>query len=242
MHSFANPARFLRLASHFLPWLMLGFILCFASGLYFALFHSPPDYLQGEMVRVMYVHVPAAIMAEAGYMFLAVASFASIIWKHPLADVAARCAAPIGAVFTLICLITGSLWGRPTWGTYWVWDARLTSVLVLFFLYLGYIALWSAIEDEARAAKAASILALFGVVNIPIIKFSVEWWHTLHQPASIKLVGKTTIDPAMQLPLLLMTLAYGFYFAVVLIWRMQASIAEQRLEARTRAQLREVTA
>jgi len=178
----------------------------------------------------MYVHVPAALMAEGVYVFMAVASAIFIIWKHPLAALAAKSAAPIGLVFTGLALITGSLWGKPMWGTFWVWDARLTSVLVLLFLYLGYIALWQAMDDVTKAAKTSSILALVGVVNIPIIKFSVEWWNTLHQPASIVRLGGPTIDSSMLTPLFLMITAYAFFFTTVLIWRLQGELAQRKLE------------
>ncbi len=230
MHRFANPARFQTLANAILPWTFGLTILGFGLGLYYALFNSPPDYQQGESVRIMYVHVPAALMAEGVYVFMAVASAIFIIWKHPLAALAAKSAAPIGLVFTGLALITGSLWGKPMWGTFWVWDARLTSVLVLLFLYLGYIALWQAMDDATKAAKTSSILALVGVVNIPIIKFSVEWWNTLHQPASIVRLGGPTIDSSMLTPLFLMIIAYAFFFTTVLIWRLQGELAQRKLE------------
>ena len=173
-------------------------------GLYYALVAAPPDYQQGEAYRIMFVHVPAAWMALMAYGMMAVASIVGIIWRHPLAEIAARAAAPIGAVFTLIALITGSVWGQAMWGTYWVWDARLTSVLILFFLYVGYIALHDAFDDPARGARAAAILCLVGSVNLPIIKFSVEWWNTLHQPASILRADGPAIHPSMLTPLLVM--------------------------------------
>ena len=191
LHRFANPTRFLRLANAVLPWATGLTILLIGAGLYFAFGASPADYQQGETVRIMYIHVPSAWMAMFAYAFIAVASAVGLIWKHPVAHVCALAAAPIGACFTLICLTTGSLWGKPMWGTWWVWDARLTSVLVLFFLYLGFIALANAFDDAARGEKASAILALIGAVNLPIIKFSVDWWNTLHQPASI-----TRIDVA----------------------------------------------
>lgn len=230
MHRFANPARFQTLANAILPWTLGLTILGFGLGLYYALFNSPPDYQQGESVRIMYVHVPAALMAEGVYVFMAVASAIFIIWKHPLAALAAKSAAPIGLVFTGLALITGSLWGKPMWGTFWVWDARLTSVLVLLFLYLGYVALWQVMDDATKAAKTSSILALVGVVNIPIIKFSVEWWNTLHQPASIVRLGGPTIDGSMLTPLFLMITAYAFFFITVLIWRLQGELAQRKLE------------
>lgn len=234
MHRFANPARFLRLARWVSPLTGAGAVLCFGIGLYLALIGSPPDYQQGNAVRIMYVHVPAAWLAMGCYSFIFAASLASIIWKHPLADIAAKSAAPIGATFTAVCLITGSLWGRPTWGTYWAWDARLTSVLVLFFIYLGYVALWSQIDDRGKAARAAAILAIVGFINVPIIKFSVEWWYSLHQRASVSKFGKPNMPPEMLTPLLIMALAYVCLFITLLIWRMRGEIAALRLENRAR--------
>jgi heme exporter protein C len=178
LYDLANPVRFERIARPLLPWLVAATITLILLGLYYALFNSPADYQQGESVRIMYVHVPAAWMALFCYTVIAGASAVGFIWKHPLADVAAKEAAPIGASFTLLALATGSIWGKPMWGAWWVWDARLTSVLILFFLYVGYLALWEAIEDPTRAARAAAILALVGVVNVPVIHFSVEWWKT----------------------------------------------------------------
>jgi heme exporter protein C len=232
MHRFANPARFLRLARLIQPIAGLGALLCLGLGLYIGLITSPPDYQQGESVRIMYVHVPAAWMALGSYSFIFFASLAALIWRHPLADSAARAAAPIGAMFTFICLVTGSLWGRPTWGAYWAWDARLTSVLVLMFIYLGYLAVWQLIEDRERAAKAAAIVAIVGFVNIPIIKFSVDWWSSIHQKASVSRLGKSGIHADMLTPLLIMAAGYALYFVAVLLWRMQADIAARRLDAR----------
>ncbi len=229
MQWFANPARFVRLADRVLPYALGATVALFALGLYFALVASPPDYQQGESVRIMYVHVPSAYMASATYMLLAAAGFVTLVWRHPLAAVAGRAAAPLGLAFTGLALATGSLWGKPMWGAWWVWDARLTSVLVLFFLFLGYMALWGALEDRDKAARAASILALVGVVNIPIIKFSVDWWNTLHQPASLLRAGGPTLDPAMLRPLLVMIAAYTVYFLTVLLWRMKAELAEIKL-------------
>jgi heme exporter protein C len=231
MQRFANPGQFLRLAAAVQPWAVLACAGFTAVGLYFALIVSPADYQQHDAVRIMYVHVPAAWMALAIYLGLAVAGALSLVWKHPLADVAARAMAPIGAAFTALCLVTGSLWGQPMWGTWWVWDARLTSVLVLFFLYLGHIALINAFDDPDRGGRAAAVLALVGVVNLPIIKFSVDWWNTLHQPASVLRLGGPSIDPAMLTPLLLMWLAYMSYFTVVLIVRMRTELALRRLRA-----------
>ncbi len=231
MHFLANPARFLRLSQRVLSWLVAGMGLAFGVGLYLALVASPVDYKQGAMVRVMYVHVPAAWMASGVYMGIVGASIAALIWRHPLADVAARAMAPIGAAFTAICLITGSIWGYPTWGTWWAWDGRMTSVLVLLFIYLGYMALWSALEERSTAGKIAAVLAIVGGINIPIIKFSVDWWNTLHQPASILRSGGMSIDASMARPLFTMWLAYILLFACCLLWRMQAMLARQKLEA-----------
>ncbi|HEX6142571.1 MAG TPA: heme ABC transporter permease, partial [Geminicoccaceae bacterium] len=198
-------------------------------GLYLALVVAPPDYQQGHSARIMYVHVPAAWMALMVYGMMAAASIASLVWKHPLADVAARAAAPIGACFTAVALVTGSVWGKPMWGTYWVWDARLTSVLILFFLYLGYIALHDAFDEPTRGARAAAILCLVGSVNLPIIKFSVDWWNTLHQPASIIRAGGPTIHSSMLWPLLVMWLAFLCYFIAVHILRTRAELTARRI-------------
>ena len=229
MQWFANPARFVRLADRVLPYALGATVVLFALGLYFALVASPPDYQQGESVRIMYVHVPSAYMASVTYMLLAAAGFVTLVWRHPLAAVAGKAAAPLGLAFTGLALATGSLWGKPMWGAWWVWDARLTSVLVLFFLFLGYMALWGALEDRDKASRAASILALVGVVNIPIIKFSVDWWNTLHQPASLLRAGGPTLDPSMLRPLLVMIAAFSVYFVTVLLWRMKAELAEIKL-------------
>jgi heme exporter protein C len=231
MHRFANPARFQRLADPLLPWLGLGAALLFALGLWWGLFASPADYQQGDTVRIMYVHVPAAWMAMLVYALIALVSAASLVWRHPLADIAARAASPLGAGFTLIALATGMLWGKPMWGTWWVWDARLTSVLILFFLYLGHIALAHAFDDPARGARAAALLAIVGAVNLPIIKFSVDWWNTLHQPASVLRLDGPTIDPSMLGPLFVMAGAYLLFFLALQIVRMKAELAEARIRA-----------
>jgi len=228
-HWLANPARFMRFAAWMQPWIMALGLLTGAAGLYFALFASPADYQQSETVRIMYVHVPSAWMAMFIYVVMAVAAGSFLIWKHPLADVAAQAAGPVGAGFTLMALITGSLWGQPMWGTWWVWDARLTSVLILFFLYLGYIALVNAFDDPERGSKAGAVLLLVGVVNIPIIKFSVDWWNTLHQPASVARMDGPSIDPSMLLPLLLMAGAFKLYFLYLLIVRMRGELTARRI-------------
>jgi heme exporter protein C len=228
----ANPVRFLRLADTLLPWFRWSALLALALGLYFGLFASPPDYQQGDTVRIMYVHVPAATMGEGVFVFMAIASIIALVWKHPLADLAAKAAAPIGAGFTALALVTGSLWGEPMWGTWWVWDARLTSVLVQFFLYLGYMALWQAFEDPAKAAKASSILAIVGVINVPIIKFSVDWWNTLHQPSSIFRSGGPSIDASMLVPFFIMMVAYALYFGWIFLLRLKAEVLARRVQTR----------
>ncbi len=231
MHRFANPARFTRLADAILPWSLLATLGLLGAGLYLGLFASPADYQQGETVRIMYVHVPAAWMALFIYTMIAGASATALIWRHPLAHIAARSAAPLGAWFTFLALATGSLWGKPMWGTWWVWDARLTSVLILFFLYLGYMALYNAFEDAARGQRAAAILALVGFVNVPIIKFSVDWWNTLHQPASLTRLDAPAIDPAMLWPLLAMGIGYMTFFLTLLLLRMKSELLAARLRA-----------
>jgi heme exporter protein C len=231
MVSLANPTRFLSLVGAVVPWLAAITVVLLGVGLYLAFFVAPPDYQQGETVRIMFVHVPAAWLAMFGYMLIAVAALGTLIWRHPLADVAAKAAAPIGATFCFIALVTGSLWGKPMWGTYWVWDARLTSMLVLFLLYLGLMALWQAIEEPGRAGRAAAILALVGAVNIPIIKFSVDWWNTLHQPASIVRLGGPSIDPSMLWPLLVMAVGFTLLFVLLHLIAMRAEILRRRVHA-----------
>ncbi len=238
LHRLANPARFTRIARVAQPWILAVTLPCLLAGLYFGLFDLPIDYQQKDSVRIMYVHVPAAWIAMFGYSGLAIASAVALIWKHPLADIAGKAMAPIGAGFTVIALVTGSLWGKPTWGTWWVWDARLTSVLVLLFLYLGYIALWNAFDQPQRAAKSAAILALIGVVNLPIIKFSVDWWNTLHQPASISRLDTPAIDPAMLQPLLLMAVAFLGLFLWLTLLRIRVELAERRVAALQMARTR----
>ena len=231
LSSLANPARFMAFSKWAAPLFLTLALALFAIGLPWALLWSPPDYQQGDTARIMYVHVPAAWWSMGVYAFMAAASFVSIVWRHSLADVAARAAAPIGATFAGLCLVTGSLWGAPTWGTWWEWDGRMTSMLVLFVTYLGYLALWSAVEDEAKAARLAAILCLAGAINLPIIKFSVDWWNTLHQPASILRSGGAAIHPTMLGPLLTMAGAYIALFATLLIMNMRAAIYRRRVEA-----------
>ena len=230
-HRFANPARFLRLADAIQPWIAGITVVLLAVGLYLGLIASPADYQQGETVRIMYVHVPSAWMALFCYTALAGACAVALIWKHPLAELAAKATAPIGASFTFLALITGSLWGKPMWGTWWVWDARLTSVLVLFFLYLGYIALNNAFDDPGRGSKASSILALVGFVNVPIIKFSVDWWNTLHQPSSVVKMGGPAIHGSMLAPLLLMGLGFTTFFLWVLLVRIRSEVTLGKIRA-----------
>ncbi len=229
MQQFANPTRFLKMANAALPYVWAVTALLFAIGLYGALLSAPADYQQGETVRIMFVHVPAAWMALFVYTVMALASALAIVFRHPLADVAAKAAAPIGAVFCFLALATGSLWGRPMWGAWWVWDARLTSMFVLMLLYVGYIAIWQAIEEPGRAALIARIVALVGFVNIPIIKFSVDWWNSLHQPASVFRMGGPTIDRSMLWPLLVMGLAYTFLFLALHLVSIRSEITERKL-------------
>jgi heme exporter protein C len=227
----ANPARFMRTSAVALPPLAVATVAALAVGLYSALFVAPPDYQQGESVRIMFVHVPAAWLALFAYLVVAGASAVALVWRHPLAEIAAQAAAPLGAAFTLVCLVTGSLWGKPMWGTWWAWDARMTSVLVLFFLYLGYIALVNAFDDMGRGARAGSVLALVGVVNLPIIKFSVDWWNTLHQADSVFRMGGPTIDPSLLWPLLIMGLGYLLLFKTLLLIRMRTALNEAKARA-----------
>lgn len=229
MHRLANPNRFLKLGRVILPWIAVCTALCLSSGLYFGLFVAPADYQQGETVRIMYVHVPSAWMAMFVYSSIAIASAMALIWKHPLADLIGKASAPVGAGFTVICLVTGSLWGKPMWGTWWVWDARLTSVLILFFLYLGYIALNNAFDDPVRGAKASAVLALVGAINLPIIKFSVDWWNTLHQPASVTRLDAPAIHSSMLWPLLLMALGFTLFYFSILILRVRSEVAAARI-------------
>jgi heme exporter protein C len=224
----ANPTRFLTLANRLIPWLAGVTALAFAFGLN-QVVGSPDDYQQGATVRIMYIHVPSAWLGMLGWTVMTVAALGTLVWRHPLADVAGKAAAPIGAAFTLMCLVTGSLWGRPMWGTYWVWDARLTSVLVLFLLYLGVIALWRTVEDPSRAARAAAILTLVGAINIPIIKFSVDWWNTLHQPASVFRLGGPTIDRSLLIPLMIMAIAFTLLFVTLHLAAMRNEILRRRV-------------
>ena len=231
MFRLANPNRFMQWSGKIVPWTATATVLLLGVGLWLALFVAPPDYQQGESVRIMYVHVPAAWMSTFVYALMAGSSAVALIWRHPVADIAAREAAPLGAGFTLLCLVSGSLWGKPMWGTWWVWDARLTSVLVLFFLYLGYIALINAFDEPTRGARAGAILALVGVVNLPIIKFSVDWWNTLHQPASIFRLGGPTIAAAMLWPLAIMALGFTLLFLTLWLMRIRSALMAAKLRA-----------
>ena len=229
--SLANPARFLALSARLLPWLSATSASFFALGLYLALYASPPDYQQGDSVRIMYIHVPAATLAMGCYVLMAIAALGTLVWRHPLADVAAKSAAPLGAALTFLGLVTGSIWGKPMWGAWWVWDARLTSFLVLFIMYLGLIALWRAFDDPSRASRVVAVLILVGSVNIPIIKFSVDWWNTLHQGESIFRMNGPTIDPSMLTPLFVMMTAFAMLFLTLLLAAMRTEIFRRRVRA-----------
>jgi heme exporter protein C len=236
--SFANPHKFLHMSNWLLPTLIIAALIAVAIGVPWSLLYAPADYQQGQTVRIMFIHVPSAWIAVGAYVSMAIGSVSFLVWGHALGDIAAKVCAPIGAAFTALCLATGSIWGRPTWGTWWEWDGRLTSVLVLFFLYLGYMALRNAMDDQAKGAKAAAILCLVGTINIPIIRFSVEWWNTLHQKASIIREGGPSLDPSMLHPLLVMGVAFLLIFAALTVAAMRAEIWQRRadmLEARAHA-------
>jgi heme exporter protein C len=224
----ANPTRFLKLVEQLLPWLVGATALAFAFGLN-QVYGAPDDYQQGATVKIMFIHVPAAWLAMMGWTLMTIAALGTLVWRHPLSDVAGKSLAPIGAAFTLICLISGSLWGRPMWGAYWAWDARLTSVLVLFLMYLGVIALWRAVDDPTRAARAAAILTIVGAINLPIIHFSVDWWNTLHQPASVLRLGGPSIHPSLLAPLMLMACASALLFFTLSLAVMRNEILRRRV-------------
>ncbi len=224
----ANPHRFMQLARVMIPVLAVLAVVLLAAGFYLG-FKAPADYQMGETVRIMYVHVPAAWLSLGIYTFMAIAALGTLVWRHPLADVAQQAAAPIGAAFCLICLMTGSLWGRPTWGTFWEWDGRLTSVLVLFIIYLGILALWRAFEEPLAAARAVAILTLVGFINIPVVKFSVDWWSTLHQPASVFRLGGPTIHPSLLTPLCICALGFALLFGALLLAAMRNEILRRRV-------------
>ncbi len=225
---FANPSRFMRIANLAIPWLGGATVILFAFALYRAML-APDDYQQGATVKIMFLHVPSAWLGMLCWALMTLAALGTLVWRHPLADVTAKAAAPLGAAFTLLCLVTGSLWGRPEWGTFWVWDARLTSELILFLLYLAVIALWRTVEDASRAARAVAILTLVGAVDLPIIKFSVDWWNTLHQGASVFRLGGSTIDPTILIPLLLMAAAFTLLFVTLLLADMRNEILRRRV-------------
>jgi heme exporter protein C len=232
VHRFANPTQFMKIANAIFPWVAGLAVILFLVGLPIALVTSPADYQQGETVRIMYVHVPSAWLSLMVYGTMAGGSAAFLIWRHPMANLVAKASAPMGAAFTGITLVTGMLWGQPMWGTFWVWDARLTSFLILFFLYLGYLALGDAFEDSERGDKAAAILCLVGSVNIPIIHFSVTWWNTLHQPSIVKLGGdgvKSSVDGSILLPLFVMLGAFTMYFFAVLILRLRSELLAAKI-------------
>ena len=230
-HKWGSPKWFYQVSGRWLTGFAWAAALLLLVGMIWGLAFAPPDYQQGNSFRIIYIHVPAAILAQSCYLMLAVAGAVSLIWKMKLADVALQQAAPIGAWMTVIALVTGSVWGKPTWGTYWVWDARLTSMLILLFLYFGVIALGQAISNRDSAAKACAVLALVGAVNIPIIKYSVEWWNTLHQPATFKITGKATMAMEMWLPLLIMIIGFYCFFATVLLLRMRLEVLRRESRA-----------
>lgn len=230
---FANPARFMRLSGAVLPWLWGLAAITLSLGLWGAFAKAPADYQQGETIRIMFIHVPSAWLALFLYSIMCVSALGTLVWRHPLADVAQKAAAPIGAVFTAVCLLTGAFWGKPMWGTYWVWDARLTSVLVLFLIYLGILALWRSLDDPSRAGRAVAVLTLAGFINVPIIKFSVDWWNTLHQPASVFRLDGPTIHPSMLWPLLVMALAFTLLATALHLTAMRSEIMNRRIRTLT---------
>jgi len=233
MHSFANPARFLRLAKWLTPLLLVSGVVLTLVSLVPGYANAPPDRLMGASVKILFIHVPAAWLGMGGWTTIAIASLVELVWRHPLAAIAARAAAVPGAVFAFICLATGSIWGRPTWGTWWVWDGRLTSMLVLLFLYLGYIALSSALAREGSSRRIAAIFGIVGAVNIPIINRSVVWWNSLHQPPSLTM-GNSAIDPVYLYPLLGATLGFSLLFGALVLMRMRTILADMQAEARLR--------
>ena len=230
MFRFSNPKRFQELSDNIYPWINILAFVFILLGLYYSFFNSPPDYLQGETVRIMYIHVPSAWLSLMIYSSMGICSIISLIWKHTLADIISRSCAPIGASFTLVTLITGSIWGKPTWGTWWVWDARLTSELILLFIYLGHIILSNAFDDFRKGDRNASILAIVGLINLPIIKWSVDWWNTLHQPASLTKFGAPSIDSVMLFPLIFMALGLTFLFVSILLDRIKGEIYLRKIE------------
>ncbi len=234
MHGFANPARFLRIARWLTPLLLLSGIVIAGAALVWGLWRVPPDQLQGETVRILFIHVPSAWLGMGGWTALAIASLVELVWRHPLSGIAARAIALPGAVYTAICLANGSLWGRPAWGSWWVWDGRLTSMLILLFLYFGYMALADAAQRDGQgSSRVAAIFGLVGAINVPIINRSVVWWNSLHQPPSITM-GKSAIDPAFLWPLLAATIGFSLIFGGVVLARMRAILADIQADARLR--------
>ncbi len=233
MHGFANPKRFLSIANWLTPLLLVSGIVLSAVALWWGMFNVPPDRLMGDTVRILFIHVPAAWLGMGGWTAIAISSLVFLVWRHPLAGLAARAAAVPGAVFTAVCLATGSIWGRPTWGTWWVWDGRLTSMLVLLFLYFGYIALAQSVAREGGSSRIPAIFGLVGAVNIPIINRSVVWWNSLHQPPSITM-GKSAIDPAFLVPLAVAVLGFSLLFGGIVLARMRALLADIQADARLR--------
>ena len=230
-HKLGSPKWFYQISNRWLPWLAVAAVLLISTGLVWGLAFAPADYQQGNSFRIIYIHVPAAMLAQSCYIMLAVAGVVGLVWKMKLADVALQCAAPIGAWMTFIALLTGAIWGKPTWGTWWVWDARLTSMLILLFLYFGIIALGQSISNRDSSAKACAVLAIVGVINIPIIKYSVEWWNSLHQVATFKLTERPAMPAEMWMPLLVMVLGFYCFFACVLMVRMRLEVLKR--EARS---------
>jgi heme exporter protein C len=226
-HKFGSPPWLYRLSGSILRWLLPITLVALVVGAVWGVLFTPPDFRQGNSYRIIYIHVPAAVVALAGYYVMAIAGAVSLIWRMKMADVAMRASAPVGAALTFIALVTGSIWGKPTWGTYWVWDARITSMLILFFLYLGVVALYEAYENKELAAKACAVLSLVGTVNVPIIYKSVDWWYSLHQPASIKFTGGTTIDPSMLYPLLFMIIVFYALFTCAMLLNMRAELLQR---------------
>jgi heme exporter protein C len=233
INQLANPTRFMALSGGLMPWIAGLSGILFIVGFYGAFFSAPADYQQGDTIRIMYIHVPAAWLAMFFYSLMTVSAIGALVWRHPLAEVAQKAAAPIGASFALICLLTGALWGRPMWGTYWVWDARLTSMLVLLLIYLAIMALWRTIDEPTQAGRAVSILTLVGFINIPIIKFSVDWWNTLHQPASVFRMDGPTIHPSMLWPLLVCAVAFSLFAVALHLVAMRTEIMRRRIRTLT---------
>ncbi|MDE0925379.1 heme ABC transporter permease [Aurantimonas coralicida] len=237
----ANPTRFLELSGRLQPWLYALALIALAVGLTLG-FRAPPDYQQGATVQIMFIHVPFAWLSMMIWSVMSVSALGTLVWRHPLADVAVKAAAPIGAVFTALALITGSIWGRPMWGTWWVWDARLTSVFILFLMYLGLIALTRALDEPGRSAKAAAILVLVGFVNIPIIKFSVDWWNTLHQSASVIRVDGPAMPPVFLIPLLVSAAGFTLLFFALHLTAMRTEVLRRRVAALSRLAARRAEA